>query len=59
LNTWGHDQAGGKKKTHGRTGSIILILRKILGRIGNILDKGWRTRKYDNIKPFQEAKVII
>jgi hypothetical protein len=38
---------------------MIPFLRKMSGRIGNLLGKGWRTRKYDDIKPFQEAKVII
>jgi hypothetical protein len=35
LNAWGHDQAGGKSKTLGRAGSIILFLRKMLVKIGN------------------------
>jgi hypothetical protein len=37
---------------------MIPFLKKMLGRIGNPLDKGWRTKKYDDIKPFQKVKVI-
>jgi hypothetical protein len=52
LNTWGHDQAKGQSKTHARPGSMIPFLRKISGKIGNPLDKGWKTKKYDDIKSF-------
>ena len=53
----GHDQAGGQSKTHGRAGSMIPVLRKMSGKIGNSWDKGWRTKMYDDIKPFPEVKI--
>jgi hypothetical protein len=36
---------------------MIPFLRKMSGKIDNPWDKGWKTKKYDDIKPFQEVKV--
>jgi hypothetical protein len=42
---------------HGKAGSMIPFLRKILGKMGNHWDKGRRTKKYDDIKSFLEVKI--
>jgi len=48
---------GGNQKMHGKAGSMIPFLRKILGKTGNPWDKGRRTKKYDDIKSFLEVKI--
>ena len=53
----GHDQARGQSKALARADSMIPFLKKMLGKIGNPWDKGWRTKKYDNIKSFLEVKI--
>jgi hypothetical protein len=49
---------GGNKKTLGRAGSMIPFLRKMPVKISNPWDKGWGTKKYDDIKSFLEVKII-
>jgi len=58
LNTWGHDQVRGQSKTSGRAGSMIPFLRNYWAKLATLEIKGRRTKKYDDMKPFQVVKII-
>jgi hypothetical protein len=48
---------GGNKKTSGRAGSMIPFLRNYWAKLATLEIKGWRTKKYDDIKSFQVVKI--
>lgn len=52
----GHDQAGGQSKTHGRAGSMIPVLRKMTGKIGNSTCWGEGQRCMMTSNPSQRSR---